>query len=178
MVDANTLLTAGGIFVLRVVGNMITTVRLVLIVRGQKMPASLLAILETLIFAVALGSVVSNLNNVWNLGAYSVGFAVGGYLGMTVEQRLIQRFVSVHVISPQLSHEIAVAIRAAGFGATETYGQGAQGQVGAVTAVVKHQDVGTVVKEIHRVDPHAFVMLEELRGISHGYFRRFNRHER
>lgn len=176
--DLDTLLMAGGIFLLRVVGNMITTLRLVLIVRGQKLSSTGLAIIETLIFAVALGSVVSNLNNIWNLGAYSIGFAVGGYLGMMLEQRLIQRFVSVQVISPHYSHEIAVAIRQAGFGATETYGQGAEGQVGAVTAVVKHRDVNAVVKEVQAVDPKAFVMLEELRGISHGYFRRLNRHER
>lgn len=176
--DPDTLLSAGGIFLLRVVGNMITTVRLVLIVRGQKLPSAGLAVIETLIFAVALGSVVSNLNNIWNLGAYSVGFAVGGYLGMTLEQRLIQRFVSVHVISPHHSHDIAVAIRQAGFGATESYGQGAEGQVGAVTAVAKHRDVSRVVRVVQTVDPKAFVMLEELRGISQGYFRRLNRHER
>ncbi len=176
--DPDTLLTAGGIFLLRVVGNMLTTVRLVLIVRGQKLSSAGLAVIETLIFAIALGSVVSNLTNVWNLGAYSVGFAVGGYLGMTLEQRLIQRFVSVHVISPRYSHEIAIAIRQAGFGATETYGQGAEGQVGAVTAVVTHRDVDAVVGVVKTVDPKAFVMLEELRGISQGYFRRMNRHER
>ena len=176
--DPDTILMAGGIFLLRVVGNMLTTVRLVLMVRGQKLSSAFLSVIETLIFAVALGSVVTNLNNIWNLGAYSIGFAVGGYLGMTLEQRLIQRFVSVQIISPHHSHEIAVAVRQAGFGATESYGQGAEGQVGAVTAVVKHRDVNKVTKVVQAVDPKAFVMLEELRGISHGYFRRLNRHER
>ena len=71
--DTDVLLTAGGIFLLRVVGNMITTFRLVLIVRGQKLPSTIMAALEALVFALALGSVVSNLGNVWNLTAYCVG---------------------------------------------------------------------------------------------------------
>ena len=176
--DSQVLLTAGGIFVLRVFGNMITTIRLVLIVRGQKLSSTLLAVLEALIFAVALGSVVSNLDNLWNLTAYCVGYAVGGYLGMDLEQRMIQRFVSIHVISPHKAHEIAVAVRAAGYGATESGGQGAEGHVGWVTAVVGHQQVNAVVRTVHEVDPNAFVMMEELRAISQGYFRRLARHER
>ncbi len=176
--DTNTLLTAGGIFALRVIGNMITTIRLVYIVRGHKIPAAALAVIETMIFAVALGSVVSNLTNIWNLGAYSLGFAIGGYLGMTIEQRMIQRFVSVHVISPRFAHEIAIAAREAGFGATESWGMGATGQVGSVTVVVGHQQIKQVTDLIQSIDPNAFIMLEELRGISHGYFRRMARHER
>lgn len=176
--NSDVLISAGAIFALRVIGNMLTTVRLVLIVRGQKLSSSGISILETLIFAVAFGKVVSNLNDIWNLAGYSLGFAVGGYLGLSLEQRLIQRFVAIHVISSTRAHDIAVAVREAGYGATETWGQGAQGQVGSVTAVVGHQQVNDVVRVVHRVDPKAFVTLEELRGISHGYFQRLIRPER
>ena len=105
--DVELLLTAGGIFALRVVGNIFTTIRLVVIVRGQKMLGAVMAVCESLIFAVALGTVVTNLDNVVNLGAYSVGYAVGGYLGVVLEQRMIQRYVAVLVISPKRSHSIA-----------------------------------------------------------------------
>ena len=172
------ILAAGGIFLLRLVGNMITTVRLVLIVRGQRLISTLLSAIEALIFAVALGSVVSNLDNLWNLTAYCLGFAVGGYLGLTLEQHLIQRFVSVQAFSPRHAHEIAVAIRSAGYGATESWGQGADSQVGTVTAVVGHQQVNEIIKTVHTVDDQAFITLEELRGIQRGYFRRLARHER
>lgn len=176
--DTEVLISAGAIFGLRVIGNMLTTVRLVLMVRGQKLSSSLISILETLIFAVAFGQVVSNLDDLWNLAGYSVGFAVGGYLGLSLEQRLVQRYSRVHIISPTLAHEIAVAVREGGYGATETWGQGAQGQVGSVTVVVGHQQVSDVVRLVHRVDPTAFVVVDELRGISHGYFQRLARPER
>ncbi|WP_119067142.1 DUF5698 domain-containing protein [Aggregatilinea lenta] len=169
--DVDVLLAATGIFTLRVVGNMITTVRLVNIVRNQKLAALLLGALESLVFALALGSVVSNLDNLWNLSAYCFGYAIGGYLGMLLEQRLVHRFVSVLIISPLYGPQIAAAIRDAGYGATETMGRGARGEVETVTVVVGHREVNKVIGIAHEVDEHAFVMLDELRSISRGYFR-------
>ena len=172
------LLVAAGIFLLRVVGNMITTLRVVLMVRGQKISSSVLGALEALVFALALGSVVSNLGDLLNLTAYCLGYALGGYLGLVLEHRLVQRFVAVQIISPTLSHEVARAIRDGGYGATESWGRGAEGQVGSVTAVVGHQQVKEIIRIVERVDSDAFIMLEELRGISHGHFRRLARHAR
>lgn len=176
--ELEALALAGGIFALRVVGNMITTVRLVMLMRGYRLVTMTLAALESLIFAVALGSVVQNLGNVLNLTAYCTGYAIGGYLGMELESRLVKRYVSVHVISPTLAHEIAQAVRAAGFGATESWGQGAEGQVGSVTIVVGHREVQQVANIVQAVDPQAFTMMEELRAISRGHFRRLMRPER
>ncbi len=176
--DLEVLTLAGGIFVLRVVGNMVTTLRTVMLVRGQKIRSSLLAILESLIFAVALGSVVSNLGNIANLTAYVMGYAIGGYLGLVVEDRLIQKFVAIHIISPHCAHEIAQAIRDAGYGATENFGIGANGQVGSVTTVVVHLYIKEITEIVQTIDPDAFIMMEELRGISRGYFRRQLRPER
>lgn len=169
--DVEALWVAGGIFVLRVVGNMFTTLRLVTIVRGKKFMSSFLAIFETLIFAVALGAVVQNLGEILNLAAYSLGYAVGGYLGLTLEQRLVQRFVAVRVISPLNAHPIAVAVREAGYGATETWGRGAEGQVGEVTVVLGHRQVPDLVRVVQAIDANAFIMMEELRSISRGYIR-------
>jgi uncharacterized protein YebE (UPF0316 family) len=177
-VSLEVLTVAGGIFLLRVIGNMLTTLRTVMLVRGQKIQSSILAIFESLVFAVALGSVVSNLGNIANLTAYVMGYAIGGYLGLVVEGRLIQKFVAVQVISPRHAHDIAQAIREVGYGATESWGMGGGGQVGSVTAVVGHHQVKEVCQVVKGVDPAAFVMMEELRGISQGYFRRLLRPER
>ncbi|NLE52204.1 MAG: DUF2179 domain-containing protein [Chloroflexi bacterium] len=176
--ELEALAVAGGIFALRVIGNIITTMRLVLIVRGEKLWSSVIGTIEALIFALALGGVVSSLDNLWNLAAYSVGYGVGGYLGLVLEQRLVTRFVSVNIISQHHGHDIAVAVREAGYGATEGSGKGGAGEVGSVTVVVRHRQVNDVVRVAHRIDPNAFVTMEELRGIARGHFRRLARPER
>jgi uncharacterized protein YebE (UPF0316 family) len=169
--DWNVIIGAGGIFMLRVVGNMLTTLRLVTIVRGQKWMSTFLAIFEALIFALALGSVVQNLGNVWNLSAYCLGYAAGGYLGMWIEPHLVHRYASVHIFSPKAAGEIACAVRDAGYGATESWGRGAQGRVGSVVAVISHRDIDEIMTIVQQIDPEAFVTTEELRAISRGYFR-------
>ena len=103
---------------------------------------------------------------------------MGGYLGLVAEQRLITRYVAAQIISPQYSHEIAEAVREAGFGATEGWGQGASGVVGSVTVVVIHRQLDQLLSVVHRVDSAAFVTMEELRGVSKGYIRRLARPER
>ncbi len=178
LVEWNEIGLVAAIFALRVIGNMMTTIRTVMIVRSQKFWSSVIGLFEALIFALALGSVVTNLNNIWNLAAYCIGYAVGGYLGLELEYRLVQRYVSVQVISPQFAHPIAQAIRQAGYGATESWGRGVEGQVGTVTAVVGHQQVSEVVRIARTIDPDAFILMEELRGISQGYFGRLARHAR
>lgn len=176
--DLDALAVAGSIFILRVLGNMIITLRLVMLMRGQRLITAGLGALESLIFALALGSVVQNLGDILNLTAYCVGFSVGGYLGIELERRLVRRYVAVRVISPRNAHDIAEAVRAKGYGATESWGQGAQGVVGSVTIVIDHKETRDVIRTVGKVDEDAFITIEELRGISHGYFRRLIRHDR
>lgn len=176
--DWETVAFAGGIFALRVIGNMIVTLRLVMLMRGHRLITTVLAAVESLIFALTLGSVVTNLSNVLNLAAYSGGFAIGALAGMELERRIVRRYIAIRVVSPLKGHDVAQAVRAAGYGATEGWGQGAEGTVGSVTIVVGHMEVKQVTKIVQEVDPKAFVYLEELRGISHGHFRRLMRQER
>jgi uncharacterized protein YebE (UPF0316 family) len=97
---------------------------------------------------------------------------------LVVEDRLIQKLVAIHIISPHHAHDIAQAIRDAGYGATENWGMGASGQVGSVTTVVVHMQVKEISGIVQTIDPDAFIMMEELRGISRGHFRRQLRPER
>src|SRR5690606_13120563 len=124
------------------------------------------------------GGVVSSLDNIWNLTAYSVGYGVGGYVGLVIEGRLVTRFVSVRIISQKRAHDIAVAVREAGYGATESLGQGAAGTVGTVTVVGRHRHVDGVVRVAGQMGRAACGAMEVRRGSERGHFRRLARSER
>ena len=116
------------LILLRILNTGIGTVRLILVTRQQKVLASLLAIVEALLFALSIGSVANDLNNVLNLAAYCGGFAIGNYIGMIIERRFITSYMTVNIITPQRGHEIALALRQHGYGVTETLGEGHQGR--------------------------------------------------
>ena len=168
-VDTQLLLGALGIFALRILGISISTVRVLITVQGRRFVSSFLGFFEALVFALALGSVVNELNNLLNLMAYCLGFAVGTYVGMWIEEKFIVNYVTIMAVSPHNAHQIADAVREAGFGATEAWGQGAKGLVGSVRIVVLRRDVQKVIACVNRVDPDAFVTLDETRAVRHGW---------
>ncbi len=87
------------IFVLRVVGIAISTLATILTVQGRKLLAVLSGSLSTLIYVVAIAQVVTNLRNLPNLAAYVVGFGVGTWVGMVMEERIALGYSEVRVIS-------------------------------------------------------------------------------
>jgi len=165
------------IFALRVIGVTLATVRVLIMTRGKKLLAASIGFFEVLVYALAIGYVVNNLSNVWNLLGYSLGFAVGTLMGMWLEERLALGYASVRIVSKYRGHALADAIRDAGYGATIEWGQGRNGTVGLVVATVRRKEVATVCTLADQVDPGAFVTVEETRTIRRGYMR-IARHER
>lgn len=158
-----------GIFGMRVLGNAITTSRLILLHRDRKFIVAILGFFESLIFALALGVVVQNLDSILNLVAYAGGFSAGGAVGSWLEHKLMLGYVSIHIISPEKGHEIAEAVRDAGFGATEITGHGVKGDVVIIETVVEREDMSRCIKAIQAVDEDAFITTQSLSGTQHGH---------
>ncbi len=168
------LLTAGSIFLLRVLNYAISTIRTVMIARGRRWMASLLAFIEAFLFAVVIASIVSDIStNVLNLFAYCVGAAAGGWVGMAIESRYITSYLTVNIIphKKDAGHAIAVVLRDAGFGVTETMGEGKEGPTSLLRAVVSKREVRPLLRISRDVDPDAFVSIEEAQAIHRGWLK-------
>ncbi|MCZ7666925.1 MAG: DUF5698 domain-containing protein [Chloroflexi bacterium] len=76
------------IFCLRILDVSMGTIRTIMVVRGLRKWAVLIGFVEVTIWVVAISQVISNLNNLWNVLAYSGGFAAGTFVGMHLENRL------------------------------------------------------------------------------------------
>jgi len=159
------------IFVLRVMGVTLSTVRVLLMTRGMKAVSALLGFFEVLVYALAIGKVVQDLTNIPNLLSYCLGFSVGTLLGMWLEERMAIGYATVQVISPGRSRKIANAIREAGYGATEDRALGKDGVVQTVTTVVRRREVEKVCQVVFEVAPDAFITIDETRAVQRGYLR-------
>ena len=157
------------IFAVRVVGIGLSTVRILLMGRAHKAAVASIAVVEALTFVVTFGKVAQDLNNTPNVMGYCLGFATGTWIGMLIEERMAAGFATVNVVSLNSSLPIVEAIRAAGFGATRSAGEGATGSVGLVRSVARRRDTPRIVQVVQRVDPEAFVTIEETRSVWRGY---------
>lgn len=159
------------IFALRVGDMTLDTIRVLFVVRGKKLLVWILGFFQSLIFVVAISSVLSELDNILNVIGYATGFATGNLVGMLIEQRLAIGHVLVNIISSNRGAFIAEKLRTSGYAVTEIAGRGKNGTVFELHASVLRKDVSHVETIVLEADPQAFVTAEDVRPVRRGFWR-------
>jgi len=173
MFAAHPIITAFLIFFLRVLNNAVGTLRLIAIQENSRVLGFLLASVESLLFAFTAGLVITDLQNVPNLAAYVLGFSVGGYVGLAIEQRYLNVYHIVDIVAAEATaHAIAELLRENGHGVTEMHGEGARGHVTQLRVVAHHTDVRAVLELARSVQENLFITVEESRLIRGGWLRK------
>lgn len=157
------------IFCLRIVDVSLATVRMLLAMRGVKLLAPVIGFFEVLIWIFAVGNAIRFLESPLHLMGYGLGFATGTLVGMLIEEKMAIGMATVRVVSRHGGVELAEALRERGFGVTEYSGQGREGHVEVVDAVMRRRDLPVVFKEVDLWDPEAFVTVGEPRMIQRGW---------
>jgi uncharacterized protein YebE (UPF0316 family) len=170
IVTSETLLFALGIFLLRAVNQAIDTMRFMMTIRGRKGVAWLLGFTETVIFVLTLSAVISQLNNILYIVAYSAGFATGNILGMLLEERLAIGFVQLSIVSPKRGSAIAERLREEGYGVTEIPARGKDGTVTLLNVSVRRRQLKKVHQIAQQVDSAAFISSEDMRPLWRGFW--------
>lgn len=163
------LVTAFLIFCLRLVDVSLGTVRLLMIGRGQRKIAPLLGFVEVTIWVVAISQVITNLDNIINILAYSGGFAAGTLVGMWIEDKLPLGYVGISIVSTTQGQKIARKLRQADYGVTELLGSGRSGVVNLITTIVPRKDVKHVFQLVSQTDPKSFIAVDDMKVVKRGY---------
>ena len=158
------------IFVLRVINIAMDTLRVMLTMRNMKGISWVLGFFETILFVIAMGAVLDNLNNILYIVAYSAGFATGNVVGMEIEKRLALGYSQISIISRAHGKEIAQALRENNFAVTEIPAQGKDGTVLLLHCSMQRKRADQAQKVILDVDPNAFVTVEDIILQRHGYW--------
>ena len=128
------------IFAMRLAGITLDTLRTLLVMRGHKAWAWVVAFVQALLFVVALTWVVSGLTHPLVIAGYALGYATGGVVGIQLERRLALGHVHIRIISPRRGSAVAQALREAGFALTEVPAKGRAGTVDLIhLGVVQRQ---------------------------------------
>lgn len=157
------------IFGLRLTDVPVGTLKTVLMVRGMRTWATLLGLLEVTVWLTAMGRVMDQLDNPWNIAGYALGYSAGTWLGMWLESRLAFGSVEVHTISMNRSGEVADAVRAFGYGVTQFQAFGQSGPVCIVGTIAERKHLDGLLNRIREVDPSAFVTVDETKQVLGGY---------
>lgn len=164
-------LIAFGIFAARLVNMAIDTLRFMFTLRGKRGIAWILGFVESVLFVVVIGSVLTNIGNPLNMIGYAAGFATGNVVGMAIEKRLAIGYTHFTIISRDHSTEIADRLRNAGYGVTEIPARGRESNFMLVDCHVRRKQTDEVEELALDVDPQAFITAEEVTPRRSGIWR-------
>lgn len=154
------------IFIARVVDVSMGTMRVIYVSRGMKLMAALLGFFEVLIWLVAIGQIMQNLNNVFCYLAYGGGFATGNIVGVLIEEKLSIGTVVLRVITKKEASELTSFLRSRNYGVTTVDAEGGHGPVKVLFIILRRHDLQDVICMVKRFNPNAFYTVEDLRLVS------------
>ena len=154
------------IFFARVCDVSLGTVRIIFVSKGIKYLAPIVGFFEILIWLLALGQIMQNLNNVFYYIFYAGGFATGNYVGILLEEKLSIGTVGIRIITKREAEKLIEVLKNANFGITVVDAEGSKGSVKIIFTVVKRQNIRKVIDIVKRYNPNAFYSIEDIRFVS------------
>lgn len=151
------------IFLSRVVDVSVGTLRIIFVSRGVRLLSAVLGFFEVLIWLLAITQIMKNLSSPWHYVAYASGFAMGNFVGITVEQKLRMGMLMLRVFVRGEAAPLVEKLAAAGYGVTSVDAHGATGPVKIVFMVLRRRDVERVLASVEEFSPNAFYTLEEVK---------------
>jgi len=156
------------IFLARVADVSLGTFRTIVIFRGHKFLASFIGFFEIIIWLVAAGQVLTNLDQWYLALAYASGFAVGNYVGIAIENRFAIGDELIRCISFNRDL-LADKLREKGFKVVSFDGDmGKEYPVELLLIVEKRRKVPSLIQLIKELDQSAVYSISDLKSVYEG----------
>jgi len=152
------------IIIARIFDVSIGTLRLIFLSKGVRL-APLLGFVESLIWLLAIGQILSNMTNWVNYVAFAAGFALGNYFGLVIENRLALGKVILRIITTAEGTILLDALRETKYGITSMDAEGKFGDVKIIFMVLSRKDLDNVIPLVKQHNPKAFYSIEDLRYV-------------
>jgi uncharacterized protein YebE (UPF0316 family) len=154
------------IMIARVIDVTLGTIRMVFISKGEKFLAAGLGFFEVLVWLIAITRIMENLTNVLAYVAYATGFAVGTYLGIAIEQKMLIGKVIVRVTTSKDSKELVEELRKKRYTFTCIGVDGPGGIVQSLHVIIHKKDLNKLLNYINTSDKDAFYTVEDVRIVA------------
>lgn len=160
------------IFVINVVYISLNTIRFMLTMKGYRLSASLVSMVEVTIYVVGLGLVLDSLDNYVNLAVYALGYGVGIALGIKIEEFLALGYVMVTAIVPDMETKMPEELRELGYGVTASLAFGREGDRMVLEILTPRKTERKLYKQISEIEPKTFIISYEPKYINGGFWTR------
>lgn len=154
------------IFFARIMDVSIGTIRIILVSKGYKYLAPVLGFFEILIWIIAIGKIMENLDRWYYYLFYAAGFATGNFVGILLEEKIALGFVGVRIITKKPADQLIERMQECGYGITILPAEGSTGLVHIIYTTVKRKKLKELVSMIKGFNPKAFYTIEDIKKVS------------
>lgn len=162
------------IFIAKTLEVTLTTIRLVYVNRGERIKGAVIGFFCALLLITVLGSVVSDLaNDPFKIVAYSAGYALGNYLGVTIESMIAIGLSSIKVVVNEgMGNHLAEELREHGFGVTIMDCTGMKHHEKCLLLIqLKRKKIPKAIKLIKKINPDAYITVNDVKSTVGGYIK-------
>lgn len=166
----NYLLLPLGIFLARTIDTSLGTLRIVLIGRGARKAVRFVGFIEVLLWVIAIGQIIQNLNNWAGYLAWALGYTAGSIIGFKIEDKLAIGKHQLRIITSQPIDQFLEALKKINQGFTVFDGMGATGPVKQIFLILNRQNNEEVTQLINRYIPTSFCSVSDIMATDSGVF--------
>ena len=156
----------------KIVEITIQSLKTCMMVKGQRLKAAGLGLLEITIWGLVISTVITTLgDNLLLLLFYAVGYATGLFLGSTIEGKIALGTSSLELIAGEESTaKIIDYLAEQGRGYTVFEGHGSKDKMNMIFIVLPRREAGKLLRDIRRIcDNKVFVVASEVSKYAGGY---------
>ena len=156
----------------KIVEISMSSLKTVLLVKGMRAQATILAFIECMIWGLVVSTIIGTLgDNYVLLVFYCFGYATGLFLGSTLESKIALGTSSLQLIANDENTErIVEYLKKNSRGYTVFDGWGSTDRMNMIFIVLPRRDISPVVKDIRRVsNNNVFVVVDDVNKYSGGY---------
>ena len=146
----------------RITDMTLDTIRTASIVQGRRMFSAILGFFQAMIYVLAIAKVLLNMDHPVYALAYGLGFALGTYLGITIEQRLAFGKQVASLFSRK-GIELAKELVAAGYRVAKVQGHARDGEVSILYIEVPRKQVRELIRDVGEIDEACFCVVNDVR---------------
>ena len=159
------------IFFAKIVEVSLTTIRIVLITRGEKLYGSIIGFFEVLIWLYVIGTMLVGINEApLKMVTYAAGFACGNYIGCILEEKLALGLMTINaIVSEKDGNTLAEILRKDNVGVTIIEAEGLKEEKKMLIFHVKRKRKSEILKLISDSHINAVVSLMDTKTIYGGY---------
>lgn len=159
------------IFLAKIIEVSLTTLRTVLITRGEKIYASIIGFVEVIIWLIVVGNVLDNIqDDPLKVFVYALGFAAGNYFGSLIEEFLAIGLVTFNIITTKDHEEIILhELKKSNIGVTIVTGKGYEKENSILIVHAKRKRKKEIISLIKSLDFNAVISIMDTNSIYGGY---------